>query len=76
MLRLLRLSASKYRLSVPCWCGGTWRELSPPRAGFSILVTVAPRSPNSCEANGPTPYSSMVRTLSPVSGPVMRRAYP
>src|SRR5947208_1390847 len=39
--------------------------MSPPSAGFSILITSAPRSANCIEPYGPAPYCSTAMTRSP-----------
>src|SRR6185436_12836266 len=47
--------------------------MSPPSAGFSILITSAPRSPSSMLPNGPAPYCSTAMTRTPASGSMLRR---
>src|ERR1700677_2043563 len=42
--------------------------MSPPSAGFSILITSAPRSARNMEPNGPAPYCSTAITVTPSSG--------
>src|ERR1043166_3010094 len=42
--------------------------MSPPSAGFSILITSAPRSPSSMLPNGPAPYCSTAMMRTPESG--------
>src|SRR5437762_13233600 len=44
--------------------------MSPPSAGFSILITSAPRSANCIEPYGPAPYCSTAITRKPESGGV------
>src|SRR5581483_9956776 len=68
-LFLLRLKAWKKWLSPSGKkCGPTERLTSPPSAGFSILITSAPRSPRAMLPNGPAPYCSTAMTRSPDSG--------
>src|SRR5205814_9561382 len=42
--------------------------MSPPSAGFSILITSAPRSASCIEPYGPAPYCSTAMTRRPESG--------
>src|SRR4029077_1057199 len=53
--------------------GPTERLTSPPSAGFSILITSAPRSPSIMLPNGPAPYCSTAMTRRPESGSMGQR---
>src|ERR1700719_3093172 len=70
MLFLLRLKLWKNWLSSlrspsPKKNGPTRRAMSPPSAGFSILMISAPRSAICIEPYGPAPYCSTAMTLRP-----------
>ncbi len=69
MLFLFRLNVSKNRLSSPEANGGTYRPVSPPAAGSSILITSAPRSARCTLPNGPAPNCSMARMRTSASTP-------
>src|SRR5208283_2077211 len=67
--RLLRLNDWKKCVSPgPNVNGPTWRPTSPPSAGFSILMTSAPRSARNIDPNGPAPYCSIAMMVTPSSG--------